>query len=84
MTDKEKLEDYDALYEAHEKLSYEWARLKKENRKLSCKYDDLNKKCNELFNVSAKINNELSKELIKLRKEHQDLIRKLEKEQCRM
>lgn len=84
MTDKEKLEDYDALYEAHEKLSYEWVRLKKENKELYCKYDDLIKKCNEIFNISAKINNELSKELIKLRKEHQDLIRELEKEQCRM
>ena len=75
---------YEKLYEAHERLSYDWAKLKKENKELSCKYDDLNKKCNELFNVSGKINNELSKELIKLRKEHQDLIRELEKEQCRM
>ena len=84
MTDKEKLEDYDALYEAHEKLSYEWVRLNKENKELSCKYDDLNKKCNEHFNVSGKINTELSKELIKLRKERLDLIRELEKEKCRM
>ena len=75
---------YEKLYEAHERLSYDWAKLKKENKELYCKYDDLNKKCNELFSVSGKINNELSKELIKLRKEHQDLIRELEKEQCRM
>lgn len=76
--EKEKLQqEYNDLYEGHDKLSYEWAKLKKENR-------ELNKKYNELFNVSGKINNELSKELIKLRKEHQDLIRELEKEQCRM
>ena len=83
--EKEKLQQaYDELYEGHEKLSSDWAKLKKENKELSCKYDDSNKKCNELFNVSAKINNELSKEFIKLRKEHQDLIRELEKEKCRM
>ena len=74
--EKEKLQqEYDELCEGHDKLSYDWAQLKKENKELYCKYDDLNKKCNELFSVSAKINNELSKELIKLRKEHQDLIR---------
>lgn len=75
---------YEKLYESHERLSYDWAKLKKENKELHSDYDDLRKKCNELFNVSGKINNELSKELIKLRKEHQDLIRELEKEQCRM
>lgn len=69
------------LYERYENLTCDWVRL---NKELSCKYDDLNKKCNELFNVSGKINNELSKELINLKKEHQDLIRELEKEQCRM
>jgi hypothetical protein len=36
------------------------------------------------INVSGKINNELSKELIKLRKERLNLIRELEKEKCRM
>lgn len=72
------------LYERYENLTCDWVRLNKENKELSCKYDDLNKKCNELFNVSGKINNELSKELINLKKEHQDLIRELEKEQCRM
>lgn len=83
--EKEKLQqEYDDLYEGHDKLSYDWAKLKKENKELHSDYDDLRKKCNELFNVSGKINNELSKELIKLRKEHQDLIRELEKEQCRM
>lgn len=83
--EKEKLQqEYDDLYEGHENLTCDWVRLKKENKELYCKYDDLNKKCNELFNVSGKINNELSKELINLKKEHQDLIRELEKEQCRM
>lgn len=48
MTDKEKLEDYDALYEAHEKLAYDWARLKKENKELRDDYDDLRKNYNEL------------------------------------
>ena len=61
------------LYERYENLTCDWVRLNKENKELSCKYDDLNKKCNELFNVSGKINNELSKELINLKKEHQDL-----------
>lgn len=75
---------YKDLYEGHENLTYEWVRLKKENKELFCKYDDLNKKCNELFNVSGKINNELSKELIELRKERLDLIRELEKEKCKM
>ena len=83
--EKEKLqEEYNNLYEGHDKLSYEWAQLKKENKELYCKYDDLTKKCNEIFNVSGRINNELSKELIKLRKERLDLIRELEKEKCRM
>lgn len=48
MTDKEKLEDYDALYEAHDKLSYDWAKLKKENKELHDYYDDLRKNYNEL------------------------------------
>lgn len=51
MTDKEKLEDYDALYEAHERLSYDWAKLKKENR-------ELNKKYNELLEDFNRINSE--------------------------
>ena len=83
--EKEKLQqEYDELCEGHDKLSYDWAQLKKENKELYCKYDDLTKKCNEIFNVSGRINNELSKELIKLRKERLDLIRELEKEKCRM
>ena len=32
---EEKLQqEYDELYEAHERLSYDWAKLKKENKKL--------------------------------------------------
>lgn len=39
--EKEKLQqEYDDLYEGHDKLSYEWAQLKKENR-------ELKRKCNE-------------------------------------
>lgn len=75
---------YDELCEGYEELVCNWVRLKKENKALCQAYEELRKKYNELFNVSAKINNELSKELIKLRKEHQGLIRELEKEQCRM
>lgn len=38
--EKEKLQqEYDDLYEGHNKLSYEWAKLKKENR-------ELKRKCN--------------------------------------
>lgn len=48
MTDEEKLEDYDALYEAHEKLAYDWAKLKKENKELRDYYDDMRKNYNEL------------------------------------
>lgn len=48
MTDKEKLKDYDELYEAHERLSYDWAKLKKENKELHDYYDDLRKNYNEL------------------------------------
>lgn len=40
--DKEKLQnEYNELYEGHDKLSYEWAKLKKENRELSKKYNEL-------------------------------------------
>lgn len=40
--EKEKLqEEYDDLYEGHDKLSYDWAQLKKENRELNKKYNDL-------------------------------------------
>lgn len=50
--EKEKLqEEYDDLYEGHDKLSYEWAKLKKENRELNKKYSELledsNRKSNE-------------------------------------
>lgn len=50
--EKEKLQqEYDDLYEGHDKLSYEWAKLKKENRELNKKYSELledsNRKSNE-------------------------------------
>lgn len=50
--EKEKLQqEYDDLCEGHDKLSYEWAKLKKENRELSRKYSELledsNRKSNE-------------------------------------
>ena len=50
--EKEKLqEEYDDLCEGHDKLSYEWAKLKKKNRELSRKYSELledsNRKSNE-------------------------------------
>lgn len=47
--EKEKLqEEYDDLCEGHDKLSYEWAKLKKENRELHDYYDDMRKNYNEL------------------------------------
>lgn len=40
--EKEKLqEEYDDLCEGHDKLSYEWAKVKKENRELHKKYNEL-------------------------------------------
>lgn len=40
--EKEKLqEEYNELYEGHEKLSYDWAQLKKENKELHKKYNEL-------------------------------------------
>ena len=50
--EKEKLqEEYDDLYEGHDKLSYDWAQLKKENR-------EHNKKYNELLEDFNRINSE--------------------------
>lgn len=50
--EKEKLQqEYDELYEGHEKLSSDWAKLKKENR-------ELNKKYSELLDSSNRKNNE--------------------------
>ena len=47
--EKEKLQqEYNDLYEGHDKLSYEWAQLKKENKELHGNYDDLRKNYNEL------------------------------------
>ena len=50
--EKEKLQqEYNELYEGHDKLSYDWAQLKKENR-------ELNKKYNELLEDFNRINSE--------------------------
>lgn len=47
--EKEKLQqEYDDLCEGHDKLSYEWAKLKKENKELHDYYDDMRKNYNEL------------------------------------
>lgn len=47
--EKEKLQqEYDELYEAHEALAYDWAKLKKENKELHDYYDDMRKNYNEL------------------------------------
>lgn len=55
--EKEKLQqEYDDLYEGHDKLSYDWARLKKENR-------ELHKKYNELLEESNRKSNELAKKI---------------------
>lgn len=52
---EEKLQqEYDELYEAHEALAYDWAKLKKENKELRGDYDDLRKNYNELV---VKFNN---------------------------
>ena len=50
--EKDKLQqEYNDLYEGHDKLCHEWALLKKENRELHKKYSDLldsfNRKSNE-------------------------------------
>lgn len=50
--DKEKLQnEYNELYEGHDKLCHEWALLKKENK-------ELNKKYNELLEDFNRINSE--------------------------
>ena len=49
--EKEKLQqEYDDLYEGHEKLSTDWAKLKKENRELNRKYNELLKESNRKSN----------------------------------
>lgn len=47
--EKKLQQEYDELYEGHEKLSSDWAQLKKENK-------ELRKKCNELLEEFNKIN----------------------------
>lgn len=50
--EKEKLQqEYDDLYEGHDKLAYDWAKLKKENK-------ELRKKCSELLEAFNRINSE--------------------------
>lgn len=50
--EKEKLQqEYDELYEGHEKLSCDWTQLKKENK-------ELRKKCSELLEQFNKNNGE--------------------------
>ncbi|WP_295137211.1 hypothetical protein [uncultured Catenibacterium sp.] len=57
---EEKLQqEYDELYEAHEALSYDWAKLKKENKELRGDYDDLRKNYNELVVKSNNLYSEL-------------------------
>ena len=61
--EKEKLQqEYNDLYEGHDKLSYEWAQLKKENRELHGNYDDLRKNYNELVIKSNNLYSELYEE----------------------
>ena len=58
--EKEKLQqEYNELYEGHDKLSYEWAKLKKENR-------ELNKKYNELLEAFNRNNSEPVEEIMTL------------------
>jgi predicted nuclease with TOPRIM domain len=60
---EEKLQqEYDELYEAHEALSYDWAKLKKENKELRDDYDDLRKNYNELVIKFNNLYSELHEE----------------------
>lgn len=61
--DKEKLQnEYNELYEGHDKLCHEWALLKKENKELHSDYDDLRKNYNELVIKSNNLYSELYEE----------------------
>lgn len=61
--EKEKLQqEYDDLCEGHDKLSYEWAKLKKENKELRDCYDDMRKNYNELVIKFDNLYNELYEE----------------------
>lgn len=60
--EKEKLQqEYDELYEGHEKLSSDWAQLKKKNNELHKKYiellDESNRKSNEPVEEKSNLNN---------------------------
>lgn len=58
--EKEKLQqEYDDLYEGHEKLSCDWVQLKKENK-------ELHKKYNELLEGFNRINSEPVEEIMTL------------------
>lgn len=54
------------LYERYENLTCDWVRLNKDNKELSCKYDDLNKKCNELLEAFNRNNSEPVEEIMTL------------------
>lgn len=61
--DKEKLQnEYNELYEGHDKLCHEWAKLKKENKELRSDYDDMRKNYNELVIKSNNLYSELHEE----------------------
>ena len=61
--EKEKLQqEYNDLYEGHDKLCHEWALLKKENKELHSNYDDLRKNYNELVIKSNNLYSELYEE----------------------
>lgn len=60
---EEKLQqEYDELYEAHEELAYDWAKLKKENKELHDYYDDMRKNYNELVIKFNNLYSELHEE----------------------
>lgn len=53
-------QEYDGLYEGHEKLCSDWAQLKKENNELHKKYiellDESNRKSNEPVEEKSSLN----------------------------
>ncbi len=72
--EKEKLQqEYDDLYEGHDKLCHEWALLKKENKELHKKYNELldssNRKSNEPVKEKSNLNDLTPEEKEKILKE---------------
>lgn len=72
--EKEKLkQEYDELYEGHDKLSSDWAQLKKENKELHKKYNELldssNRKSNEPVKEKSNLNDLTPEEKEKILKE---------------